>query len=217
METSVEDRGATSSIGDKGILIVGAGSKEDTEISRTQSGDTATTKVNVTEFEGADDSSDTLTHAEHKTNTSFPDGLANLSLMLKQIGYIQCIPKEPYRPISADKSSLAHTANHPWQDALRYIEWFQSVSDPFAEIPQHVSEVNEEDESTLFRSMLRTNITVKNAIAIADAVMTFSSSVKVEEEMMVMTTTTHNDEATTSTIVVMPAQTNVSSEFREEL
>ncbi|KAK9082487.1 hypothetical protein Syun_031690 [Stephania yunnanensis] len=83
------------------------------------------------------------------------------------------------------KERHGEKASHLWQAASGFLKWFQFVSHPFAENPEHVSEVDEEDESTLVDilliSMPRANITLENAIAMADAVLTLLSGVQDEE------------------------------------
>ncbi|KAK9145241.1 hypothetical protein Sjap_005144 [Stephania japonica] len=80
VETRVKYWGATTSVGDKGLLTVEVRSREDTELGHTPSGDAATTKANVEYIEGVDDSSSTSTYAEDEMTTSFPGGMTNLSL-----------------------------------------------------------------------------------------------------------------------------------------
>ncbi|KAK9169576.1 hypothetical protein Syun_001716 [Stephania yunnanensis] len=102
----------------------------------------------------------------------------------------------------------------PWQSTPGYLQWFESVRHQFAESPEHVTGVDDEDEATLrnyraldvalqFRSMPRTNVTTKNAIAMEDAVIAFLYGVEEEEEDMVTDITTHSDGATTSTTTAM--------------
>ncbi|KAK9143526.1 hypothetical protein Syun_012926 [Stephania yunnanensis] len=148
--------------------------------------------------------------------------------VLRQMGYVQGIPKKPNKPIYADRSNLTHTYSvkysysphvweewehhlisreqrgertvFPWQAALGYIQWFESVNHQFAENPEHVNGVVDEYEPTL---MPKTNVTAENAIAMANAVIAFLSGVEDENEDMVTGTTTHNDRATTSITAIM--------------
>ncbi|KAK9082501.1 hypothetical protein Syun_031822 [Stephania yunnanensis] len=229
MDTGVDDGGATSSVGDRGVLTIRVGIKEEIELSRTPPGDAATAEANAADIEGVDDSSGSSIHAEDETSTSFPGGLVNLSLLPsfqhhvlldiwrnKSRGFLKCADPSSSKPGKEKagrcpnlkrghhsynpqfweewdnhliaKERHGENANHLWQVASGFLKWFQSVSYPFAENPKHVSEVDEEDESTLaldvvlrFRSMQRANITLENAIAMADAILTLLSGVQDEE------------------------------------
>ncbi|KAK9168816.1 hypothetical protein Syun_000956 [Stephania yunnanensis] len=81
METGVNDGGATSSVGDRGVLTIGAGIREDTELSRTPSGDALAIEVNAVDIEGTDDSFSSSTHVQNEMTTLFPGGLTNLSFL----------------------------------------------------------------------------------------------------------------------------------------
>ncbi|KAK9148740.1 hypothetical protein Scep_007497 [Stephania cephalantha] len=93
------------------------------------------------------------------------------------MGYVQRIPREPYRPIDVDRRSVANLYNIKysyeaqfWEDweghlesverrgekvdylyqaAPDYMEWFHKISHPFAVNPEHVSGVVHEYENSL--------------------------------------------------------------------
>ncbi|KAK9145707.1 hypothetical protein Sjap_005610 [Stephania japonica] len=101
----------------------------------------------------------------------------NLDWVMRQIGYVQSKLKDPFRPINADRSSLAKSysvkytfdaqfwedwednvisvghrgkkVGYPSQATNDYVDWFHSVSHPFAYNPKFVSVVVHEDEPTL--------------------------------------------------------------------
>ncbi|KAK9092494.1 hypothetical protein Syun_027405 [Stephania yunnanensis] len=71
----------------------------------------------------------------------------------------------------------------------RIPSWFESMSRQFAENPERVTEVIDKDEPTLrncraldvalrFKTMPKTHVTAKNAIAMVDAVIAFLSELK---------------------------------------
>ncbi|KAK9093148.1 hypothetical protein Syun_028059 [Stephania yunnanensis] len=143
----------------------------------------------------------------------FMDGIEprNPAKVLRQVGYVQV--KYSYDPqvweewedLLITREWCGERTVFPWQAALGYLRWFESVSHRFTENPEHVT-----------RTMPKTNVTAENAIAMADAVITFLSGVEEEEEEMVIGTTTHNDGATKSIVAAMAPQTNVehASEVR---
>ncbi|KAK9155185.1 hypothetical protein Sjap_002665 [Stephania japonica] len=130
------------------------------------------------------------------------------------MGYIQGKLIDHFRPIDTDMSSLATSysvkytfdaqfwedwednvisverrgkkATYPSQVTDDYIDWFQSVSHPFACNPEFVGAVVHEEEPTLrnrhaldialwYRSMLKSSVTSDNAFKMVDQVITYLS------------------------------------------
>ncbi|KAK9160322.1 hypothetical protein Syun_006663 [Stephania yunnanensis] len=142
----------------------------------------------------------------------------NPARVLRQMGYVQGIPKKPYKPIYADRSKLAHTYSvkydydpqvwEEWKDHLitrerrgeRYFHGkphqrtFNGFSQRAINLLKILNSVTIEH-----LSLPKTNVMAENAISMADAVISFLSGVEEEEKDMVTAITTQSDGATTST------------------
>lgn len=112
----------------------------------------------------------------------------NPNRVLRQMGYIQRIPRAPYRAIDADRNRFAHAymvkysydpqfwedwpghlesverrgqkADFPWQADDEYQQWFMRVSHPIAENPNNIWGVVHEDENSLVSSWTLPNFVV---------------------------------------------------------
>ncbi|KAK9107094.1 hypothetical protein Syun_023105 [Stephania yunnanensis] len=145
------------------------GSRDDTEVSRTPSN-------NVVDIEGEEDSVGTSTFVEDETTNSFRGGPSNLSL-LPSFKHHELLDiwrnKSIGRAISFLKSDVMQAIHG---------KLLQNIFNGFSRSVTRMQKLvaDDEDESTLFRSMPRVNIIAKNAIAMADAVMVFLSGVEDE-------------------------------------
>ncbi|KAK9163095.1 hypothetical protein Syun_003997 [Stephania yunnanensis] len=241
-ETGVEHGAMSSFVGDKDGLTPRGASRDGTEISHTLT-DGVGSEDNVVDIEGADPPPHTTKKkappvyeiAFYLGSTRFMDVIEphNPARVLRQMGYVRGIPKNPYKPIYAYRSKLAHTysvkynydpqvweeledhvvskerrgerAVFSWQAAPGYLQWFKSRNHRALDV------------ALQFRLMLKDNVTAENAIAMAHAVIVFLSGVEEEEEDTVTATTTQSDGATTSTAATMAHRTSVehASEVRE--
>ncbi|KAK9142931.1 hypothetical protein Syun_012331 [Stephania yunnanensis] len=239
-ETGMEHRGATFSIGDRDGLAPGGESREGTELSRTQTYDVGF-KDNVVDIKGADPPSayaeDEMTTIISPPCSMIPQmhqlwfssfNLADyrdtpeegkghkMAFYLGSMRFMDVIEPHNLEDHLIARERRGERTVFPWQATLGYLQLFESVSHQFAENPEHVTGVVDEDEPTLFRMMPKTSVTVESAIAMADTVITFLFEVEEEEEDMATGITTHSDGATTSTVVAMAPQTSVehASEVR---